>query len=43
MLNYIFGIIIIAVNILRVIDGLKAGYLMWFKGNYTEAFIKYMW
>lgn len=42
MLNYVFGSIIIAINIIRIIDGLKAAYLMWFKDNYTEA-IKYMW
>ena len=43
MLNYVFGSVIIIVNIIRIIDALKATYLMWFKDKYTEAFIKYMW
>ena len=42
MLNYVFGSIIIIVNIIRLIDGLKAAYLMWFKDDYNEA-IKYIW
>lgn len=43
ILNYVFGSIIILVNVIRVIDALKAAYLMWIKGEYAEAFSKYLW
>lgn len=43
MLNYVFGSIIIIINIIRIIDALKAMYLMCCKDKYTEAFLKYIW
>lgn len=42
MLNYIFGIIIISVNLIRVKDALIAAYYMHIEHNYTKA-DEYLW